>query len=43
MALFDVRDGTLHLVEIADGVSLDELKAATAADFTIPDHDLPVF
>lgn len=43
MALFDVRDSQLHLVEIAKGVTIGELKVATATDFIIPNRDIPVF
>lgn len=40
MAVFNVdrEAGYLHLVDIAEGVTLDELKAKTACEFVVPDH-----
>lgn len=43
MAIFDVRSCGLQLVELAEGVTLAQLKAATAADFDVPAHDIPTF
>ncbi|PCK83259.1 acyl CoA:acetate/3-ketoacid CoA transferase subunit beta [Rhizobium sophoriradicis] len=43
MAVFDVTAEGLHLREIAEGVGLTELRAATGAPFRIPDQDLPRF
>ncbi|PDT43738.1 acyl CoA:acetate/3-ketoacid CoA transferase subunit beta [Sinorhizobium fredii] len=43
MAVFDITVEGLHLREIADGVGLAELHAATGAPFRIPDQDLPRF
>ncbi len=39
LAVFNVdRDaGRLHLVDMAEGVTLDELKSKTACDFIVPD------
>lgn len=41
MAVFDITAEGLHLREIAEGVGLAELRAATGAPFRIPDQDLP--
>ena len=35
LAVFRVRDRELHLVELADGVTLADVEAATAAPFTV--------
>lgn len=43
MAVFDITAEGLHLREIAEGVGLAELRAATGAPCRIPDHDLPRF
>lgn len=43
MAVLDVHDDGLHLTELARTVTLSELKAATAADIIIPDHEIPTF
>ncbi|MES0220033.1 hypothetical protein NKL07_32615 [Mesorhizobium sp. C280B] len=43
MAVFDITAEGLHLREIAEGVGLAELRAATGAPFRIPDQDLPRF
>ncbi|KAK7693692.1 hypothetical protein QCA50_003263 [Cerrena zonata] len=40
LAVFNVdRDaGELHLVDMAEGLTMDELRAKTACDFHVPDH-----
>ncbi|RVL70619.1 acyl CoA:acetate/3-ketoacid CoA transferase subunit beta, partial [Sinorhizobium meliloti] len=43
MAVFDVDADGLCLREIADGISIAELDAATGAAFQVPDQDLPRF
>lgn len=43
MAVCDVKEDGLHLVELAEGVDLDDVKAATAAMLVIPDGPLPTF
>lgn len=43
MAVFDVNPTGLRLVDIADGVSLPELRSATGAQFTVPTNDLATF
>ena len=35
LGVFRVRDGKLHLAELADGVTLADVEAATAAPFTV--------
>ena len=35
MGVFDVTEGGLVLIEKATGVTVEEIKAATEADFTI--------
>ncbi len=35
LGVFRVRDGELHLAELADGVTLADVEAATAAPFTV--------
>ena len=37
MGVFDVTNGQLILREIAEDVTMDQLKAATAADFKVAD------
>jgi 3-oxoacid CoA-transferase len=40
LAVFDVdrAAGTMELIDIAEGVTLDEVKAKTAAEFTVRSH-----
>lgn len=40
MAVFNVDrvKGELHLVDIAEGVTMEELRAKTACDFVVPDN-----
>ena len=38
LACLDVRDGAFHLLETAPGVTVDEVKAATAGKLVVPDH-----
>jgi acetate CoA/acetoacetate CoA-transferase beta subunit len=38
MAVIDFRDGRAHLCELAPGVSLAEVTAATDAELVIPDR-----
>ncbi|TCD70973.1 hypothetical protein EIP91_000881 [Steccherinum ochraceum] len=40
MAVFNVdrEAGELHLVDIAEGVTMEELRAKTACDFHVPEH-----
>ena len=43
LAVIDVADGALQLRELADGVSVDDVIAATDAPLRIPDHELATF
>jgi 3-oxoacid CoA-transferase subunit B len=38
LASLEVRDGAFHLLETAPGVTVDEVKAATAGKLVVPDH-----
>ena len=38
LAVLDIKDGTFHLVERAPGVTVEEIKAATAGKLVVPDH-----
>ncbi|MFT5777387.1 MAG: 3-oxoacid CoA-transferase subunit B [Crocinitomicaceae bacterium] len=38
LAVLDIKDNKFHLVERAPGVTVEEIKAATAGDLVIPDH-----
>ena len=38
MAVLDIKDGAFHLVERAPGVTIEDIKEATAGDLVIPDH-----
>ena len=38
MAVLDINDGAFHLVERAPGVTIEDIKEATAGDLVIPDH-----
>jgi 3-oxoacid CoA-transferase subunit B len=38
MATIDIRDGAFHLRERAPGVSVEEIKNATAGKLVVPDH-----
>jgi len=40
LAVFDVdrKNGKMELIDIAEGVTLEEVKAKTAADFTVREH-----
>ena len=38
LACLEVRDGAFHLLETAPGVTVDEVKAATAGKLVVPDH-----
>ena len=40
LAVLDIRDGSFHLVELAPGVSVDDVAAATAGPLVVPD-DVP--
>jgi acyl CoA:acetate/3-ketoacid CoA transferase beta subunit len=42
LCVFDVHDHTLKLVELADGVTLDEVRSSTACPFTVAEK-LSVF
>lgn len=35
LAIFDFKDGALHLIEMAPGVTLEEIKAKTEANFVV--------
>lgn len=41
MATLDIKDGAFHLLERAPGVSVEEIKNATAGKLIIPDGDVP--
>jgi len=43
LAVLDVINDSLILIEIAQGVSVDEVLASTDAPLQVPDHDLPTF
>jgi len=43
LAVIDVDGGALRLRELADGVSADEVIAATGAPLQLPDDELPTF
>jgi 3-oxoacid CoA-transferase B subunit len=43
LAVIDVVDGRLQLVEIAGETTMEEIVAKTAAPLVIPDHELPRF
>ena len=36
LAVLDIRDGAFHLVERAPGVTVEEIKAATAGTLIVP-------
>lgn len=38
LAVLDIKDGAFHLVERAPGVTVEEIKAATAGKLVVPDH-----
>ena len=38
LAVLEIKNGKFHLIERAPGVSVDEIKAATAGDLVVPDH-----
>lgn len=38
LAVLEVKDGAFHLKERAPGVSVEEIKEATAGDLVVPDH-----
>jgi len=38
LAIMDIRDGAFHLLELAPGVTAEEVAAATAGKLVIPDH-----
>jgi 3-oxoacid CoA-transferase subunit B len=38
LALLEIKDEKFHLLERAPGVSVEEIKAATAGDLVIPDN-----
>jgi len=38
LAIMDIRDGAFHLLEVAPGVTVEEVAAATAGKLVIPDH-----
>ena len=38
MAVLDIKDGAFHLVERAPGVTIEDIKEATAGDLVIQDH-----
>jgi 3-oxoacid CoA-transferase subunit B len=38
LAVLDVRDGAFHLLELAPGVTLDEVKSKTAGKLIVGDH-----
>ncbi|PKR79619.1 succinyl-CoA--3-ketoacid-CoA transferase [Brumimicrobium salinarum] len=38
LAVIEVKDGAFHLIERAPGVSVDEIRKATAGDLVVPDH-----
>ena len=43
LAVIDVEGGALLLRELADGVTVDEVIAATAAPLQVPEKNLPTF
>ena len=43
MAVCDVRDDGLHLIEVAEGVSIPEVREATGAPLIAESADLPTF
>jgi len=38
LAVLDIMDGAFHLVERAPGVSVDDIKAATAGELVVPEE-----
>merc|ERR1711865_1257860 len=38
LCVFDIKDGKMTLVEIGDGVSVDDVKAATGGEFSVADN-----
>ncbi len=38
LAIMDIRDGAFHLLELAPGVTAEEVAAATAGKLVIPEH-----
>ena len=42
MGVFDFHEGKMSLIEIADGVSLDDIKAATSAEYTVSENLKPM-
>ena len=38
LATLEIKDGAFHLLETAPGVSVEEVKNATAGKLIIPDH-----
>lgn len=38
LAIMDIRDGAFHLLEVAPGVTAEEVAAATAGKLVIPDY-----
>lgn len=38
LGVFEVKDGAFHLLEVAPGVSVDEVKAKTAGKLIVSDH-----
>jgi 3-oxoacid CoA-transferase subunit B len=37
LAVLDIKDGAFHLVERAPGVSVEDIRAATAGELIVPD------
>ncbi len=38
LAALEIKDGAFHLIERAPGVTVEEIKAATAGKLVVPDH-----
>jgi len=38
LAVIEIKEGKFHLIERAPGVSVEEIKAATAGELVVPDN-----